>query len=162
MKKFAVLLFINLFAVSAASAEDSGMKLSLKEAVRLAIERNLDLKVELYTPAQAESDLRKSRSIYEPHLTLDTSYEESNQFIPSLGGGTYQSTFVLTPGAYQLLPSGGTLALKYQNQRQNGTIIVPPFESSWSSSLGLSLNQPLLKNFGRESTELNIRVSQIS
>ena len=162
MKKLAVLLFINLFAISAASAEETGIKLSLKEAVKLALERNLDLKAELYNPAQAESDLRKSRAIYEPHLTLDTSYEESTQFSPLLGGGAYQSTFALTPGANQLLPSGGTLALKYQNQKQNGTVIVPPFESSWSSSLDLSLSQPLLKNFGRETTELNIRVSQLS
>jgi outer membrane protein len=104
----------------------------------------------------------KSRAIYEPHLTLDTNYDESTRFTPTLGGGTYQSSFVLTPGAHQLLPTGGTLSLKYQNERQNGTIIVPPFASSWSSSLGLTLNQPLLKDFGRETTELNIRVSQIS
>jgi len=162
MKKFVVLLFITLLPISAAAAEDSGMKLSLKEAVKLAIEGNLDLKAELYNPAQAESDLKKSRAIYEPHLTLDTSYEEATQFTPSLGGGSYESTLALTPGANQLLPSGGILALKYENRRQNGTVIVPPFESSWSSSLGLSLNQPLLKNFGRETTELNIRVSQLS
>jgi outer membrane protein TolC len=162
VKKFAVLLFINLFVISAASAEESGMKLSLKEAVKAALERNLDLKAELYNPAQAESDLKKSRAIYEPHLTLDTSYQDSNQYSPSLNSGASQSTFILTPGAYKLLPSGGTLTLNYQNQKQNGTIIVPPFESSWSSSLGLSLNQPLLKNFGRETTELNIRVSEIS
>jgi outer membrane protein TolC len=162
MKKLAAILFINLFLFSVASAEEPGMKLSLKEAVKLALEKNLDLKAELYTPAQAESDIRKNRAIYETHLTLDTSYEESTQFTPSLGGGSYESTLALTPGANQLLPSGGTLALKYDNVRRNGTIIVPPFESSWSSSLDLSLKQPLLKDYGRETTELGIRVSQLA
>ncbi len=164
MKKFAVLLFIYLFAISVAtvaSAEDSEMKLSLKEAVKLAIERNLDLRAELYNPAQAESDLKKNRAIYETHLTLDTSYQQSNTYSPSLGSGVDQSTYVLTPGAYQLLPTGGTLGLKYQNYRQDNSTNVP-LGTYWSSSLGLTLTQPLLKNFGKETTELNIRVSELS
>lgn len=161
MKKYTIPLLFNLLLASTASAESAGMKLSLKEAVRLAIERNLDLKAELYNPAQAEADIRKSRSIYETHLTLNTSYQALKPYSPTLGSGVDQSTITLTPGGYQLLPSGGTVSLNYQNIKQQNSTAVP-LGSYWTSSLGLNLNQPLLKNFGRETTELNIKVSEFS
>lgn len=160
MKKYTIPLLLNLLLVSTATAESTGMQLSLKEAVRLALERNLDLRAELYTPAQAEADIRKNRSIYETHLTLDTSYQKSRVYSPAAGHGVDQSTFTLDPGAYQLLPTGGTVTLSYQNTRQQNSQAVP-LGSYWSSSLGLTLSQPLLKNFGRETTELNIRVSEV-
>ena len=101
MKKYAIPLLLNLLLVSTASAESAAMKLSLKEAVKLALERNLDLKVELYNPAQAEADIRKNRSIYEPHLKLDTSYQEAYRLaINTTPERDYdQSTFMFTPGA---------------------------------------------------------------
>jgi outer membrane protein TolC len=60
-----------------------------------------------------------------------------------------------------LLPTGGTLNLAFKNlEQKNGTATT--LGSYWTSSLLLSLNQPLLKNFGRETTELNIRVSALT
>jgi len=165
MKKYAILLLINLLLVSTASAESAEMKLSLKEAVKLALERNLDLKAELYNPALAEADIRKNRSIYEPHVKLDTSYLEEYRLAINTTPQTDfdQSTFIFTPGISQLLPTGGTLGLAYQNIRQtNSTTAETALGTFWTSSLGLTLNQPLLKNFGRETTELNIKVSEIS
>ena len=165
MKKYAIPLLLNLLLVSTASAESAAMKLSLKEAVKLALERNLDLKAELYNPAQAEADIRKNRSIYEPRLKLDSSYQEAYRLsINTTPERDYdQSTFMFTPGLSQLLPTGGTLGLNYQNIREtNSTTTTTALGTYWTSSLGLTLNQPLLKNFGREATELNINVSKLS
>jgi len=165
MNKYTIPLLLNLLLVSIASAESAGMNLSLKEAVKLALERNLELKAELYNPAQAEADIRKNRSIYEPHVKLDTSYLEEYRLAINTTPQTDfdQSTFIFTPGISQLLPTGGTLGLNYQNIRQtNSTTAETALGTFWTSSLGLTLNQPLLKNFGRETTELNIKVSELS
>jgi len=163
VKKNTVLLLFSLLLATAASAETDAMKLSLKEAVRLSLERNLDLKAEFYNPAQAEADIRKNRSIYETHLTLDSSYRDSTLYSPALDRDYDQSTLIITPGVSQLLPTGGNLGLSYQNIKEtNSTVAAPALGSFWNSSLGLTLNQPLLKNFGRDTTDLNIRVSEIS
>ncbi len=163
MKKYTVPLLLNLLFITTVSAENVPLKLSLKEAVKLSLERNLDLKAELYNPAQAEADVRKNRAIYELHLTLDSSYKDSRLYSPGLGKSYDQSTFRITPGAFQLLPSGGTLAVNYQNAKEtNSTVAAPALGSFWNSTLGLTLSQPLLKNFGRESTELGIKVSEVS
>jgi len=159
MNRFTAALLLQCLLVGIAAAAEGPINLSLKESLRYAIERNLDLKAGFYAPAQAESDIRKNRAIYETHLTLDTSYRDSTTFSPSIRDELHQSSFTLTPGAYRLLPSGGTLAVNFQNIRQENST-VSPVGSYWSSSLELSLTQPLLKNFGRDATELSIRVAE--
>jgi outer membrane protein TolC len=161
VKKSAALLLIFLATTSVAAAQEGALQLTLKGAIKSALEKNLDLKAELYTPAQFEADVRKNRAIYEPHLTLNTSYHDSRPYSPALHGGYDQSTLNITPGAFQLLPSGGTIDLAYQNAQQKNSTVAP-LGSYWTSSLLLSLNQPLLKNFGKETTELNIRVAELS
>lgn len=158
MKKYTAALLLQTFLASAAMADNGSMNLSLKESLRLAVERNLDLKADFYSPAQAESDIRINRAIFETHLTLNTSYQDASTYSPSLINGVDQKTFMLTPGAYKLLPSGGTVELSFQNVHHDISTAKP--ESYWDSSLGLTFTQPLLKNFGRETTELNIRVAE--
>jgi outer membrane protein TolC len=161
VNRYIAALILVVFTAGTAAAAGVELKLSLKEAIRLAIEKNLDLKAELYSPAQAEADIRKNRAIYETHLTVDGGYRESTTYSSLSGSGIEQSTLFLTPGAYKLLPTGGTLNLNYQNiQQKNNTPTA--LGSYWTSALELSLNQPLLKNFGRENTELNIKVSEFS
>lgn len=163
MKKYLLPVLLNLLMVSVVSAENATVRLSLKEAVRLALEQNLDLKAELYNAAQAEADIRRNRAIYETRLTLDTSYADAELYSPGQGKDYSQSTFIVSPGLKQLLSTGGTLGLSYENTKHtNSTVAAPALGSYWSSSLGLTLNQPLLRNFGRDTTELNIRVSVVS
>jgi outer membrane protein TolC len=159
MNRYTAALLLQAFLVGIAGADNGALNLSLKESLRLAVEKNLDLKAEFYSPAQAESDVRINRAIYETHLTLNTSYQDSSAYSLALKHGIDQRTFTLSPGAYKLLPSGGTVELSFLNVFQDGSTVAP-VGSYWNSSLGLTLTQPLLKNFGRETTELNIRVAE--
>ena len=161
MKRVSIASLLIFFMSSAVvAAQEGALQLTLKEAIKAAVEKNLDLKAELYTPAQNEADLRKNRAIYAPHVTLNTSYQDASNFSPTLSKDFSSSTLTITPGAYQLLPTGGTLNLSYQNIEQSNNTASPG--SYWTSSLLLSFNQPLLKNFGRESTELNIKVAELT
>lgn len=147
---------------STAFAQDATVSLSLKDAIRQAVEKNLDVKAELYNPAQAEADLRKNRSIYETHLTLDASYQDSTTVATSKVTGNKVKTLKLSPGAYRLFPTGGTLSVAYDNLYTDTNSSFATFNSYWQSDVTLSFSQPLLKNFGRDSTELNIRVAELS
>src|SRR5512144_2181139 len=104
-----------VFIGTTAFAQDGTVSLTLKDAIKQAVEKNLDVKTELYNPAQAEADLRKNRAIYETHLTLNTSYQDSTSVATSRVSGNKVKTFEISPGAYRLLPSGGTLSLAYHN-----------------------------------------------
>ena len=99
------------------------MKLSLKEAVKLALERNLDLKAELYNPAQAEADLRKSRSIYEPRLKLDTVLSGSNKLssIPPRQKITIRVRLSLLRELISCCRQAGLSVLYYQNIKESNS-----------------------------------------
>jgi len=137
-------------------AETPPINLTLKGAITLAFERNLDLKVELYNPALAETDIRRSLGIYDPLLTAGAGYSRA----------TSPNTFTFTPltidtlsaniGVSQLLPTGGTVGATGSNGWTGNS---PGY---YSNAANLFVSQPLLKNFGRETTEMTIAVSRFS
>jgi outer membrane protein len=171
-------LFVKIMLVAAtallagvtgqAHAQDGDINLTLKQAIKMAVEKNLDVKAELYNPASAEANIRKNKGIYDPLLTLNTNYEESTTQPPSifLAGTTLQRTKILTadPGISQLIPYGGTLGLVFNNtwNRNNSSLERGFLNDYWQSELSLNFTQPLLKNFGREATELNISVAKFN
>lgn len=164
MTKFlaAVALLAISLSATAADAEDAKLPLTLKDAVKMALEKNLDLKAELYNPAQAEADIRKNRAIYETHLTLNASYQDSSTLSASTGSNYDVDTFKLAPGAYRLFPTGGTLGVTFNNSHTDISQVQTGYGRYWGSDVTFSLTQPLLKNFGRDATELNIRVAELS
>jgi outer membrane protein len=162
---FFALVLVMTFA-GAASAQDDARQLTLKEAIKLAVEKNLDVQAELYNPAVAEADIRKFKGIYDPLLTLLTNYQDSNTLPPNsfiVGGVSVnrQSALKLNAGASQLVSTGGTIGAKFDNSWNHNNSQSPGILMNYfQSDLTFSFDQPLLKNFGREATELNISVAK--
>jgi len=154
-----VLLLVSL--PPAAIAADSPFKLTLSEAIKMAAEKNLDVRAELYNPAQFEADINRNRAIYDPLFTADTSYFDSTTPTVSVNtpvtvaGKSYQ----FNAGLSQLFFTGATASFGFNNAYNTGENLT---FSNWQSSLGVTLTQPLLKNLGREATEININVSRLS
>ncbi len=156
--RLTILLFtwILTLPVAAYSASEP-LTLTLRESIRMAVEKNLDVRAELYNPAQFEADINRNRAIYEPVLDLKTSYIDST--VSSIGqSGTFSNSqsFALDSSISSLFWTGGTASLYYNNEYTGSNPTI------WQTSLGASISQPLLKNSGRESTELAINVSRLS
>ncbi|CAG0936813.1 hypothetical protein TFLX_05706 [Thermoflexales bacterium] len=164
MKRMCAALCLCLAAVPAL-AEEGRISLTLAEAVRSAVERNLDVKAELYNPAMAEADVRKNKGIYNPRLTLDTAFDYSEtEAVSAFQTGSAinrNSQFTINPGINQLIPFGGTVGLTFNNayNKNNASSERLFLNEYWNSDVSLSISQPLLKNFGREPTELGIMVA---
>ncbi|BCS54274.1 TolC family protein [Geobacter sp. SVR] len=139
------------------------LTLSLNEAIRRGAEKNLDIRAELYTPAQFEADVNRNRAIYDPLFNLQTIYTDSKApLLTNLGTDTnLDRTFLFDASLSQLLWTGGTATLAFDNSFTN-TNTLSPLRDFWQSQLGLTFSQPLLKNFGREATEVNINISRLS
>ncbi len=163
MKNFhAVLLLPLIMAAPAAAQGEPQLSITLNEAIRQVVEKNLDVKAELYNPAAAEADLQKNRGIYDTHLTLDTSYQDSTSVPTSPAAANKLKVFKLSPGAYRLFPTGGTVTADFNNTYTDTNSSFANYRSYWQSDLTFTLSQPLLKNFGREATELNISIATYS
>ena len=159
-----LLLSVLLFPVTAISADNS-TGISLNEAIRMAVEKNLDVQAELYNSAAYEADIRRNRAIYDPLFTALTNYSDST--VPTVTPGTAISiagkSFELNAGLSQLLWTGATVSAGFNNSHSstNNSTNKDTYDY-WQSSLGVSFVQPLLKNVGREATEVNINVSRLN
>jgi len=163
MLKYLCVLCLVVCSAGNSLAEDSARRLSLGDAIKLAVEKNLDVRAELYNPAQFEADIQRNKAIYDPLLSLQTSYGETNSASASVLGSPSVKTkeLALDASLSQLFWTGGTLAAFFNNA-YTSTNASSTLGSYWQTSAGFSLSQPLLKNFGRENTELNILVSRLS
>ena len=161
MRPIALVSLILIWLLSASLAAAAPLKLTLTEAIRMAAEKNLDVRAELYNPAQFEADINRNRAIYNPLFTADTSYTDTTA--PSVNLNTPISaagrSFQLNAGLSQLLWTGATASVGFNNSFNSNDRVSFDY---WESSLGASLTQPLLKNMGREATEVNINVSRLS
>ncbi|GFO69860.1 RND transporter [Geomonas limicola] len=135
-------------------AEPAPVRLTLNDAVRLSFQRNLDLKVELYNPAQAQADIYRALGIYDPALNLSVNYSRSSTTETFFFTPINIDTFTASAGVSELLPTGGTLGVNASSGWISNS------NSYYNNGLTLNASQPLLRNFGRENTELTIQVAR--
>ena len=139
---------------SAAGADT--LTLSIDDAVRMAVERNLGLQVATYSPAIAETGIRKAGAIYDPLLSALAEHQGSNaQVAPQSFFVDQQRDFRFDASISQLLPSGATTALSFNNIWSMDNLRLPTSRYA-QPRLTLSLSQPLLQGLGREVTERGI------
>jgi outer membrane protein TolC len=138
-------------------------RLSLDEAVQLALQNSPDILVEKYGPQTGLESVRAAEGAYDPLLDgniLRTHSETpgTNRFS---GGQTIEATqYQYNARATQLFATGGALRLAFNNTRTSDNNVNSAFEPLYTSGLTLSLNQPLLKNFFSDPARLQLRVAK--
>jgi len=145
------------------------VRLTLDEAIKFALERNLDIAVQRLNPEINDIAVASARSVYHPSLTSTVS-QTSNSGTPrsvlqlsSGGQGTTTSTLTYNGGLAQSIPwGGGSLQVTLNNGRDssnsNNTLFNPSFTSTWSANY----TQPLLRNFRVDSTRQQLQVTKIN
>lgn len=145
---------------------DGRIRLSLDEAIELALERNLALDVERYSRAMSLFGTRSAEGIYDLNLTgeVNQSLDESLNVDPLAGSGVVESeTLRAGVGVTQLFPVGGTLRANLGTLRRDFSVQGQgSAPSSWGGTLDVGYTQPLLRNFGKLVTERNLLVARIS
>ncbi len=160
------LLLVALFSAAAIAlpraAAAEPYLLSVDDAVRIAVERNLGLQVETYNPAIAETRIRKARAIYDPLLSSLVDHKGSNiQAAPESSLVDERRIFDFDSSISQLLSSGATASASFTNlwfKDNLGFKNIPgvPTIRYAQPQLTLSFSQPLLQGLGREVTERGI------
>jgi outer membrane protein len=136
-------------------AQQPPILLTLKDAIKLAFERNLDLKVELYNPAIAEAEIRRSLGIYDPLVSASVNYQRNSSPNTVTFSPVRVDQFSATAGVSQLLPTGGTVGASGQSEYTSSDLV-----SYFTNGPMLTFSQPLLRGLGKEQTELTINVSR--
>src|SRR5437899_53845 len=148
-------------ALPEATAE--GMRLSLSEAVALAVANNQDLNVSVYTSEASRYVLFSNVGIFDPlaEASLVRSHAEQPAATQLSGAQVNQSdTTDFSTRVTQLAPTGGTFSLGISANRNSTNSTFFFVNPSYTTGLTLSLTQPLLRNFGRDTTTWLIRTSR--
>jgi outer membrane protein TolC len=153
----------------AVSAQGPVLRLSLDEAIKLALERNLDISVQRLNPQAFDFSLASLRATYRPTLTSNLSQQSVTRSSTStisgatVGTGILDNTATFNAGLSQnVWWGGGNLTVAINNNRQtttNSTALVNPnYQANWAANY----TQPLLRNLTIDNTRQQLVVTQLN
>ena len=145
------------------------VRLTLDDAIKLALDRNLDISVQRLNPQTFDFSLASLRAVYRP--TLISTISRQSQTNPStstisgaaVGTGIINGTTTYNGGLSQSLPwGGGSFSATLNNDRRTTTnttaLINPSFSANWSATY----TQPLLRNFRIDNTRQQLVVTRLN
>lgn len=144
--------------------QDGEIRLTLDEAIRLAVERNLTVRTQTFARERARLGIDQAMGIYDFNLTAGVSTsEDESPSASNLDGAQIQKTESTSTsvGGTQLLPSGALASVNFPNRRFETNSSFSLLNPSFSSGLDLIFEQPLLRGFGRSATEYGIEVARV-
>lgn len=150
--------------------ETDVMRLTLNEAIQVAIKNNPDIIIAQFDPAKAEAETYAAGGEFDPILQQKLSYSDTTSsldqtvrsfvnFLGSFGYSVVDSTSILSESSLAgKLHYGTQYAVQLSSNYEKGTF--GNYQAEYSATLGLTLTQPLLRGFGREINRVRIRAGQ--
>lgn len=126
-------------------------RLSVDDAVRLALEQNLGIQIDRLTPRIRDISVAQAKTGWIPSITSTLGSTSQNQPSTSaLSGGQTKITdtqFSTGFGVSQTLRTGGNYSLTWNSGRSTSTNVFANFEPLLNSNVSFSVTQPLLRNY---------------
>jgi outer membrane protein len=143
--------------------EDIPLALGLDEAIRLALEQNLDLAIERVTPQRAATNILAARAAFDPRFNINARYSENSSPRTSeqQAADAFQSfesrNATASVGVTQPTVLGTEVGLSASTANRMNTS--NSFEDEFTSFAGASIRHPLLKNAGPTANRAQIRIA---
>jgi outer membrane protein len=146
--------------------DNTARKLTLKEAIYIAIRNNPGLTAVALDPIAATESVKLANAAFDPDLTsqLDVSKDVTPVTSPfQVAGGDvfsqklYDWNFAVNK---VLSTTNGTLGLSFDNNRTLSNSSFSSVNPSYTPAFELSLVQPLLRNWGWDFATINVRLSE--
>ncbi|MGE5234946.1 MAG: TolC family protein [Acidobacteriota bacterium] len=139
------------------------MRLSLQDAVAIALGHNIDLEISRLGLAQSGQGVLAATGIFDPYATVSLTEASSkspatNQLVGAQVNDQKRRTFNV--GFGQFLPTGANVSVGWDNTRSETNSSFYYLNPSYTAGLNLSLDQPLLRGFGTDVTRRAIEVAR--
>ncbi|HET7434750.1 MAG TPA: TolC family protein [Thermoanaerobaculia bacterium] len=136
------------------------LRLSLDDAVRTSLERNLGIQVQRFETRMAGQNLRGSHGAFDPVATADiTQSSAESTSITQFEGGSTRGT-ALNFGFRGLVPTGGEYTAGFSNSRRVRSGFGTTLSPGYSSNLNFAATQPLLRDFGLDINRRAITIAR--
>jgi outer membrane protein TolC len=151
-------------AAGASAAQPAARRLTIDEAVDLALEQNLGIKIERVNPRIQDIAIAQARSFWAPTVSTTLSNNSAtNQPNNAFAGGLTRVTdsrFSGQLGVQQMLSTGANYQLGWNSYRASSTNFFNNFDPQLASTFSFSVSQPLLRNFKIDEVRHQLAVSQ--
>ena len=146
------------------------VRLTLDDAVKFALDRNLDIAVQRLNPEINDLAVARIRAVYHPSLTSTLASQSTSTPATSTisGGGTAGASVVAGLSTYnggiaQFVPwGGGSFTAALNNNRVTTTSLNSLFNPAYNTFWSGHYTQPLLRGFRIDSTRQQVQVTRIN
>ena len=139
-------------------------RLSIDEALKLAIEQNLGIRYQRIDPQIQDTGIALAQSSWRPNFSTSLSRQsQTSASTSSLSGGATgidNGTFATAVSLAQTLPWGGNYSAAWNSSRFTTTNLFSSFSPQVSSNLNLQYTQPLLRNFQVDAIRQQVSLSR--
>ena len=148
-KAFFVTLAAAALAATASAQTPATLRLSVDEAVNMALEHNVDLNADRLDPQISDTRVAAAAGVFKP--TLNTAVNSNNQLVPPsnflIPTPTRTDVVTSTAGVSQRLPwYGTTYSLSWSATHTNSNSFLNSYNPLLQSGLGANVSQPLLRD----------------
>lgn len=157
---------------------DTGVRrtVTLSDCILMALQYNTDLKVERLAPLTARtgvlralalfdpvlfSDISKIRSVEPPNSALISGVVQPTPGAAFIAPNIQQTQLTGKIGFRKVLRTGAQAELRFSNERVDNSFAFQRLDPYYATDLLLSLNQPLLRDFGLRYSTILVRVAQV-
>jgi outer membrane protein TolC len=151
------------------NANQSTVRLSLDDVIKMTLDRNLNIAVQRLNPQINDIAVASAYTVYHPTLTSlfqqgsNTALPTNQTSLAAGGAGPVTDTVNYNVGLTQLIrKTGGNVGFTLNGQRQTTTsasaTCTPCYQPVWTANL----TQPLLRNFAIDTNRQTLQISIIN
>ena len=146
------------------TSEQTARKMTLKESIYIALRNNPNVLAVSLNPIASQEGVREANGAFDPNLTAQA--DEVKSVTPAtstliganaLAVKSYDWNFGLNKLS---AITGGTMGLVFDNNRSLTNSAFAAVNPSFSPTIGLSISQPLLQNFGWQFATISVRIAE--
>jgi outer membrane protein TolC len=139
------------------------LELSLDEAVKRALENNVDIAVARYNPQSSALGVKEVEGVYDPVVLSTLSSASRTTPAQNVFAGATKvttETGLYNFGATQAFRTGANLRVDFNNNKTDTNSVFSTFNPSYGSSFNANLTQPLLRDFRIDSTRQQLKIAK--
>jgi len=137
--------------------------LTLEQCRALTLENNLDLKVQLISPAIAAEKISEQEAAFEAAFFSNTNFYKTDtprvSYLDQISGSQVDR-FQTDLGVQVPLRTGGTLTFDLADRRTKTNAELTTYNPYYGSNLSVSISQPLLRGAGNRANTHAIRIAE--
>ncbi len=160
---FAVIGFVALASSVRAQTAPAVLRLTADEAVKMALEHNIDLKADRLDPQISDTRVAAASGAFKP--TISSSVQTNNQLQPPssflLPTATRTDVVTSNAGFAQRLPWFGTsYSVSWSTSHTNTNSFLSSYNPLLQSGLGVTVSQPLLRDLRIDPARQQLAISR--